>query len=208
MKVPLTHRSDRKLVTLAVKSNRSLSGATSEPLWSASPRTFRSAKLSMWVAVWLLIIIRRRPCTNKHITSVISSTKELNATLTLLLSTRNLLQEVPLRKLQLFEHALTMNEYYWYYGQKQSRQTVELKPLSLWPSYYSVFNCWRHNRVVQTSIQELSYSACDKNKPNQRVKEALESSRVSVPYRLLSLWYTSFLLPSCKVSPPLTVSKL
>jgi len=54
------------LVTLAVKSNRSLSGATSDPLWSASPRTFLRAKLRTWVAVWLLITWRRRPCNHVH----------------------------------------------------------------------------------------------------------------------------------------------
>jgi len=59
------------------------------------------------------------------------------------------------------------------------------------------------------STQQLSYSAREKTKQNQRVKEALESSSlVSVPYRLWSLWCISFLLPSHKVSPLLTVSKL
>lgn len=37
--------------TLAVKSNRSLSGATREPLWSASPSSFLSEKFNTCVAV-------------------------------------------------------------------------------------------------------------------------------------------------------------
>ena len=40
----------------AVKSKRSLSGATSEPRWSASAsRPLRRAKLSTWVPVWLFM---------------------------------------------------------------------------------------------------------------------------------------------------------
>lgn len=45
---------------LAVKSKRRRSAATREPLWSASPRTPRKAKFKMCVAVWLLMIGRRR----------------------------------------------------------------------------------------------------------------------------------------------------
>ena len=49
-------------LTLAVKSNLSLSGATNEPLWSASPSSFLSEKLSTWVAVWLFMVSLRRCC--------------------------------------------------------------------------------------------------------------------------------------------------
>lgn len=45
---------------LAVKSKRRRSGATREPLWSASPKTPRRAKFKMCVAVWLLMIGLRR----------------------------------------------------------------------------------------------------------------------------------------------------
>lgn len=50
------------MAPLAVKSNRSLSGATKDPLWSASPSTKRRAKLRMWVAVWLLMMGLRLGC--------------------------------------------------------------------------------------------------------------------------------------------------
>ena len=45
------------------KSNRSRSGATSEPFWATwSPSTWRSASCSRWVAEWLArIAVRRRP---------------------------------------------------------------------------------------------------------------------------------------------------
>lgn len=45
---------------LAVKSKRRRSAATSEPLWSASPKTPRRAKFRMCVAVWLLMMGLRR----------------------------------------------------------------------------------------------------------------------------------------------------
>ena len=55
----MSKKADR---TLAVKSNLSLSGATNEPLWSASPSSFLSEKLSTWVAVWLFMVSLRRCC--------------------------------------------------------------------------------------------------------------------------------------------------
>ena len=45
---------------LAVKSKRRRSGATRDPRWSASPSTPRRAKFRMCVAVWLLMMGRRR----------------------------------------------------------------------------------------------------------------------------------------------------
>ena len=42
-------------LTFAEKSNRSLSGATSEPLWSASFSTLLKAKLRICVPVWLFM---------------------------------------------------------------------------------------------------------------------------------------------------------
>jgi hypothetical protein len=43
------------------KSNRSRSGATSEPFWATwSPRTCRSASCSRWVAEWFLRMAARR----------------------------------------------------------------------------------------------------------------------------------------------------
>ena len=45
-----------------MKSNRSLSGATRDPRWSASPRDFRRAKLRAWVPVWFFITLLRRSC--------------------------------------------------------------------------------------------------------------------------------------------------
>ena len=47
---------------MEVKSNRSLSGATRDPRWSASPRDFRRAKLRAWVPVWFFITLLRRSC--------------------------------------------------------------------------------------------------------------------------------------------------
>ena len=51
--------------TLDVKSNLSLSGATREPRWSASPRTLRRAKFRAWVPVWLFMTSLRRSCSNQ-----------------------------------------------------------------------------------------------------------------------------------------------
>jgi hypothetical protein len=58
------------LLTLFVKSKRSLSGATREPFWSASDcNTDRRAKFNTWVPVWLFITRRLRDVSRCNDTS-------------------------------------------------------------------------------------------------------------------------------------------